>query len=169
MRVSCAEWAGGSGRLQVFFPEVCAGGLDGGLGERSAQRVSGWCQKGAALRMSQHDIMSELLHPWSPSCAQMGRGPEAGVGTCRRTCKACTPCSLSDMECLRRNRRAMGYLDLDRCGLAMVAGLHACMAQHSSCRGLPRCSTPAILGLHAVHVHWLPRTEVCVTCASLMV
>jgi hypothetical protein len=42
----------------------------------------------------------------------------AGVGTtalgmCRRACKLCTPCSKRDWECINRNRKRGGFLELD--------------------------------------------------------
>eukprot|EP00798_Chlamydomonas_sp_ICE-L_P022227 gene22227-29292_t len=45
----------------------------------------------------------------------MGKGPAAyGVGTCRRACKACTPCSINEISCINKNRKEHGYLTLDR-------------------------------------------------------
>lgn len=35
-------------------------------------------------------------------------------GGCRLSCKACTPCAPKDWECIAANRKAGGYLKLER-------------------------------------------------------
>eukprot|EP00798_Chlamydomonas_sp_ICE-L_P022228 gene22228-29293_t len=42
-----------------------------------------------------------------------GKGGDQ-VGKCRRACKACSPCGASDIACINRNRKAAGYLELER-------------------------------------------------------
>ena len=48
---------------------------------------------------------------------QTGTGPDSNVGTCRKSCKTCTPCVEGDLGCINRNRKGGGFLEYSRCVL----------------------------------------------------
>ena len=48
-----------------------------------------------------------------PSLPPQG-GDAAVLGRCRHTCKTCEACKTGDLACFNRNRKAAGYLELDR-------------------------------------------------------
>ncbi len=42
------------------------------------------------------------------------KGNGDGTGGCRWVCKACEPCGDTDWACIHRNRKAGGYLELNK-------------------------------------------------------